>query len=380
MALARIITRSHACSRELALDLLARGYTVEIVSPESIPDNIADLELRVDTTPANQLIASVEAHEGGRTASLEFLHHLKAPMVDFMRRTPEADEAVHVPGADSFEAQPGTEEAKMPSPARQTAAKTASPAVELLPDPGSNLPKPDFREFDMGPSARVILPIDPLPSASIAPPNLFVVEGSTIGLPTIVPSMAQLPKRAAQRRDQSVGWFSPAALTFAGVVLVALVLGFGMRSGVKTPVQNSGAAPGENVAAASTGVSLSSAAGPAKEDEKDSGVVPASAAAPAIESGKGSAKVPGESRVAKRRTATAAAAKTLRSSAATHEHGDGLIARDTVTYLDERYRPAPKAKPADDFAGQHPTSHKHGRVVAANTGSNLNKPAPGTPK
>jgi hypothetical protein len=57
-----------------------------------------------------------------------------------------------------------------------------------------------------------------------------------------------------------------------------------------------------------------------------------------------------------------------------------LIARDTVTYLDERYRPAPKAKPADDFAGQHPTSHKHGRVVAANTGSNLNKPAPGTPK
>ena len=48
MALARIITRSHTCSRELALDLLARGYAVEIVSPDEIPENLADLELRVE--------------------------------------------------------------------------------------------------------------------------------------------------------------------------------------------------------------------------------------------------------------------------------------------------------------------------------------------
>ena len=48
MALARIITRSNAWSRELEFDLLARGYAVEIVSPDKIPDNIADLELRVD--------------------------------------------------------------------------------------------------------------------------------------------------------------------------------------------------------------------------------------------------------------------------------------------------------------------------------------------
>jgi hypothetical protein len=82
MALARIITRSQACSRQLALDLLARGYAVEIVSPDNIPDNIADLELRVDTAPGDQLIASVEAHNGDRSASLDFVHHLKAPMVD----------------------------------------------------------------------------------------------------------------------------------------------------------------------------------------------------------------------------------------------------------------------------------------------------------
>jgi hypothetical protein len=89
MALARIITRSHSCSRELALDLLARGYAVEIVSPDSIPDNLADLELRVEEDHGNQLVASMQAHNGDRSASLEFAHHLKAPMVDFIRRPPE---------------------------------------------------------------------------------------------------------------------------------------------------------------------------------------------------------------------------------------------------------------------------------------------------
>src|SRR5271170_3083533 len=94
MPLARIITSSQACSRQLAIDLLARGYTVEIVSPDKIPDNLADLELRVDAFPGDQLIATVEAHDGDRTASLEFIHHLKAPMGDFVRRPPDASEVL----------------------------------------------------------------------------------------------------------------------------------------------------------------------------------------------------------------------------------------------------------------------------------------------
>src|ERR1700757_2865706 len=93
MALARIITRSNACSRELALDLLGRGYAVEIVSPDSVPDDLADLELRVEEDPGNHLVASVEAHNGEHTAALEFLHYLKAPMPDFVRRPPELHEA-----------------------------------------------------------------------------------------------------------------------------------------------------------------------------------------------------------------------------------------------------------------------------------------------
>lgn len=101
MALARIISRSHQCARELAFDLLTRGYTVEIVSPDAIPDNFADLELRVESGPDNALTATVETHTGARSSSLEFVHHLKAPMRDFIRRIPEAVEPV-LPPAQSI--------------------------------------------------------------------------------------------------------------------------------------------------------------------------------------------------------------------------------------------------------------------------------------
>jgi hypothetical protein len=90
MPLARIISRSLQCSRELALDLMARGYAVEIVSPDAIPDGFADLELRVESDDVNDVTAAVAARDGGHVASLDFIHHLKAPMSDFVRRSPES--------------------------------------------------------------------------------------------------------------------------------------------------------------------------------------------------------------------------------------------------------------------------------------------------
>src|ERR1035437_230291 len=130
MALARIITRSHACSRELALDLLARGYVVEIVSPDKIPDNIADLELRVDAGPGDRLTATVEAHDGERSASLEFLHYLKAPMVDFIRRPPDAPEVVRFSEQPvRFNAAPSIESVGLPAEVPQPAQKIVSPAT-----------------------------------------------------------------------------------------------------------------------------------------------------------------------------------------------------------------------------------------------------------
>ncbi len=88
MALARIITHSDLCARELAFHLLGRGYAVEIVSPDFIPNNFADLELRVDGQSGDQLVASLEAHEGQHTAALEFVHRVKAPMEEFILTPP----------------------------------------------------------------------------------------------------------------------------------------------------------------------------------------------------------------------------------------------------------------------------------------------------
>jgi hypothetical protein len=127
MALARIISRSHQCSRELALDLLARGYAVEIVSPDAIPDNLADLELRLEADNQNELAASVAAHGGGHQASLDFVHHLRAPMGDFLRRPPQTSPTISYPVQPvSFNAEPGitgdvglpSENWRAPEPAR----------------------------------------------------------------------------------------------------------------------------------------------------------------------------------------------------------------------------------------------------------------------
>jgi len=136
MALARIISRSHQCSRELALDLLARGYAVEIVSPDAIPDNLADLELRVEADRANELTASVAAHGGGRAASLDFVHHLKAPMGDFIRRPPLASPNVSLPTQPvSFNAEPDVaEDVALPSE-NWHAPEPARPKLGILPAP-----------------------------------------------------------------------------------------------------------------------------------------------------------------------------------------------------------------------------------------------------
>src|SRR5712692_10202157 len=395
MALARIITRSQACSRELALDLLARGYAVEIVSPDAIPDNIADLELRVEAAPGDQLIASVEAHDGERSASLEFVHHLKSPMGDFIRRPPEPRESVDFSEEPvRFNAEPSIEEVELLAAAPQLAAKAVSPAAAILRRPG----------FDPKTSARLISPQEPLPSLPVEPPSHFAAEASTIARPTIARPMIGRPTTAPSTMGRSytirlrwkpllsgrsLAWHCRAALSFAAVVLVAMVLGFGIRQTGNASAPSSGASSGAEpvakIAAPATDVDLLSAA----DAGKDSGQLPASAVSPlttrpALKSDGNSDHAPKESPVtsagASITGATTAKAATAGSRAATsRKHGDDLVAPDTVTYLDHRAsdKAASKAEPPRPFARRHPSSRKHRGVIAANSVTYLNnKPAP----
>ena len=338
MALARIITRSHSCSRELALDLIARGYAVEIVSPDSILDNLADLELRGEEDHGNQLVASVQAHNGLRSASLEFVHHLRAPMVAFIRRPPEPHEALHSPEKPvSFNADQNAEVVEPPVDAAQLAPETVSPAADILHD--AEL-APELNPDD---GACPVLPPNQSPSPPVEPPGHVAVVVSTmartmISKPTIAKSTIARTVREWERRDRPAGWPSwGTALTAVSAVLLALVLSYGVRRTNKASAQSSGPAPTEKVSL-STGVSLSSAANP----KEDPGKVSALAVSPpAIKSEQNSAFDEPASR-----------AETSQRSAGRHPSSrtqsvGGVIAANTVTLNDKS---APKgAKQESDI-------------------------------
>src|SRR3984885_631446 len=248
MALARIITRSETCSQELALVLVARGYTVEIVSPDKVPNNIADLELRVDAGSGDELVANVEAHRGERTASLKFVHHLKAPLLDFPSRPSEFGDAADSPGEPvSFTTGSGIETTELPARILLLPPRVISPAVEPLPNRELD-PEVD-PEINPEDRARLIAPEFLLPPEE--PPVYLAVEDTAVSQPAMaagtpataqrMPSMAQETSapllHAAQLRNLFAGWTPAswpvasrqwrAALAFASLVLLAVLVGFG---------------------------------------------------------------------------------------------------------------------------------------------------------
>jgi hypothetical protein len=367
MALARIISRSAECSRQLALDLLAHGYAVEIVSPDAIPDNIADLELRVDNDPGNQLVASVAAHDGEHSASLEFVHHLRAPMVDFVRRPPEPPEMVYLSTqAFDFNAEAPVDDIKLP-------ADTSQPAPEVV-FRGAETPlHPDTEE-----GARLISPATQMPSPQL--PTYFAVEETmaapspnarrtilwpSIAWPRIAWRRSIRLKLTPQWRAGFAGWHWRAALTFASVVALAMVVGFGVKRTGKDAAQVSELVSAEKVEAAATDASSTGAAASNK--------ISAPATSTAMIANGNSAKVAQEGRGAKPATATTSGSTAGANAKTSHKHDSDLIARDTVTYLDQRFAPhhsnvrTPKAKASKPLARRHPKGRRHkDGVIAAN--------------
>jgi hypothetical protein len=157
------------------------------------------------------------------------------------------------------------------------------------------------------------------------------------------------------------------------VVLLAVVLGFGMRRTGKAAAQSSGVAPVEKVAAASTEMNFLGAADSEKDAVKDPRQVSASAVKSEGNSGHAPKGVP---------VAKAAASTAGLGVRASRTHSDDLIARNTVTYLDKRFEPrpvnksAPKVKTAKSPARRRPSLRKHGGVIAANEVTYLDKPSP----
>jgi hypothetical protein len=432
MALARIITRSHQCARELALDLLARGYAVEIVSPDKIPDNIADLELRVDAGPGDQLIASVEVHNGERSASLEFLHHLKSPMGDFVRRIPEdietpqlSEETIGVNAGSSREDVELAAQALMPT------EKIDSPSVKLI-DSGVKHPESTHHEFgreefspeefnpklDFEEGARLISP-DLLPLARTELQIQYAEEISDVAEPIVTAHIAEevagvqlgqvqsgeveagdvhqeevhqekvqpaifrpipttkwrLPNEG--QRDRRSGLPARPILAFAALFLLILAVGYGLRRSGKTFPRISGTIPVERVAAASsapspaTAVPGESSGNKNKEEGKITPVVPLPPPTKSSGSSDGMAKHVQPAKVEAARSATTATAGAPTTSS---RHGDGLVARDTVTYLDKSFAAnAAKTKTAKKSARGHASSNKHAKSgVAPNTVIYLN--------
>jgi hypothetical protein len=403
MALARIITRSQACSRELALDLLARGYAVEIVSPDRIPDNIADLELRVEEDPGNQLVATVETHDGTRSASLEFIHHLKAPMADFLRRAPETVEVVRLSEDPvRFDIVPAVEECELRIQELDLPAEATPPvrSAVFAPVPipvDLNSPELSLYEQSREEDAPLLSLPDSLPPRSqetvtvTEEPIPFTEEVSTIA-PPIVPSTTRAPETVhamlePSRGNRFAGWQRRTALTFVGMVSLALALGFGLRRAEKTSTQIPQVISAQKVSASSTGRSLLTTAGAEKNTPKASASIPrqvsnSSGLPPALRSGADSDQTLKHSTLPKAEAATvripivsekAGGKKRAGETGKARHHGEDIIAHDTVTYLDDHYRPVPKSKVAKQSARPRPALRKHDGIVAANSVTYLNK-------
>jgi hypothetical protein len=386
MALARIISRSHQCSRELALDLLARGYAVEIVSPDAIPDNLADLELRLEADNANQLTASVEAHGGAHAASLDFVHHLKAPMGDFVRRPPQTSPPVSYPAQPvSFNAEPGVEDVELPSESWH-APKPAQPKLEIMPaaEESARLitPPEQVRPLAKGRAKPVRRGLTfrlhrPEPKQLLAAAKEIanqVRRGLTLRLHRPEPKQLlaaakeianqvrrgltlrlHRPEPKQTRVAHSRGWFWRPGMAFAAVVVLALVLGRGLRWGGATSAD-----PASQAGSAET-AAPSEATLPTNGEPKHA-AAPSVAPATAGKSETKSAQISNAPVTPRGHTNS-------KKSGAVRSRGreDDLVARDTVIYFDR----SASASPVKDSRRRASSQKKNGGHTPPGTVTDL---------
>ncbi len=353
MALARIISNSHEHCRELAVDLLARGYAVEIVSPDKIPDNFADLELRVDADTANALTAKVAAHNGEHSSFLDFVHHLSAPMGDFVRRPPKAKfESIAHSAPINFNAEPSL-----------AAEVAVLPIIEIPTVESPKLAVPPAVEHPRPPqSPAMATPIPVLPEAG--PPSVSgreevsaeqVRQHPKRGITIIIPRFRPKPPSKLKTAKQAGGWFLRVAVGFALVIALSAVPIIGIRSG--GPLLPSAAADAPKFALAEAnshempelspptrGVLKNSALAPQeRKQELLLSPVPAKGQL-SSDAAKGGNSVGTLKHLAPKGSIVdhdkpARPESPAHHKKVKHQHMDDTVARDTVTYLDRGFSP-----------------------------------------
>ena len=342
MTLARIITRSHQNCRELAIDLLARGYAVEIVSPDAIPDNFADLELRVDSDTLKDLTASVAAHDSGHSAAFDFVHHLRAPMEDFVRRPP-----ITSTGAKARVGPMPVE--PMPGPPR-----TADVVARALPPLPATPPPPPVSSLPEKAEKKESAPQITAPPAVVLPVRERARRPRS-GVTVIFHRSKPKPKPKIGTFKRSSRWFLGTSAGFALVVAFSGLLMMGIQ-GADPLVQS--AAAGSQTAAPAQNVSSHAAPADHKAatvEEKSSAKIQRDGEKPALISA-----APKEQRLQARARVESPTTQDLKSGDAVYRdkpttpaasrhrkprhQNDDMVATDTVTYLDKKLAPKNRAR------------------------------------
>ena len=370
MALARIITRSEVCSRALALDLLGRGYSVEIVTPDSIPANVADLELRVETALGDRLTASVIARDGDRSSTLEFVRNLKTSAADLaplLAKDSTLMPLVAEPAAEVARPKLG---ALLPPP-----TSSLLPAVALLGDSPSHS-SPVDSVLDTEVSAPPISTPALLPFLAEKPPVVFASASSMIAPqpthtpmpPMFVGARTDLSEDLPQPVCDESSNRTPNLLRSATVVLTILALlmvtVFGMS------VLRSGKTSAASIAVPVADKVVPSSAVPSNNRTWNHSTPHAQASKVGASASVKSAHVAEPS--SRKKISNSIVKASITNGKVVHRpvHNEDVIARDTVTYLDRSLEKATAAQSAKHPAAPH--RERGNGVVAANSVTYLN--------
>lgn len=375
MALARIITRSEVCSRALALDLLGRGYSVEIVTPDSIPASTADLELRVEAALGDRLTASVIARDGDRSSTLEFVRNLKTSAADLAPLLAKDSTLIPLIAESAAEVARPKLGALLPPP-----TSSLLPAVALLGDSPSHS-SPVDSVLDTEVSAPPISTPARLPFLAEKPPVVFASASSMIAPqpthtpmpPVFVSAGTDLSEDLPQSVCDESSNRTPNLLRSATVVLTILALLMVMVFGMS--VLRSGKTSAASTAAPAADKVVPSSAVPS--NNRTSNNRTSSTVAPHAQASKVGASASVESaRVAepssRKKISNSIVKASITNGKVMHRsgHNEDVIARDTVIYLDRGLEKATAAQSAKHPAAPH--RERGNGVVAANSVTYLN--------